>query len=311
MDRPMNAFRYDTSGQWYKGNTHLHSTASDGGMGFAELAELYHSAGYDFLFRTDHWVASDVAGDGEKYPLLWLDGVELDGRDRTGALSHVVCLGRVTGLRREDGLEAGIQSARRQGAIVILAHPHWCDNALDDCVRLQLDGVEVYNHVCRWLNGKGDGLVYWTAALKANPAILAFAADDGHLRPEHPGWNGGWVMVNAKECTAPAITDAIRRGNTYSTCGPELRSIRFDGAELYLETSPVRFVRIAGPGWQGNRTGSFDGRLITDVSMPIPRDWRYVYVEVEDQDGRRAWTNHLFVVNSSNRPVAGDGDNAG
>ena len=33
--------------------------------------------------------------------------------------------------------------------------------------------------------------------------------------------------------------------------------------------------------------------------MPIPRDWGYVYVEVEDQEGRRAWTNHLFVADNS------------
>jgi len=56
------AFRYDTSGQWYKGNVHVHSTASDGGKTLAEMAEMYASAGYDFLCRTDHWVASDAHG---------------------------------------------------------------------------------------------------------------------------------------------------------------------------------------------------------------------------------------------------------
>ena len=71
-------FRYDFSAKRLKGNTHLHSTASDGGKTFAELAALYASAGYDFLFRTDHWVFSDVSKDSERYPLLWLDGIELD-----------------------------------------------------------------------------------------------------------------------------------------------------------------------------------------------------------------------------------------
>jgi hypothetical protein len=56
-------FRYDTSNQWFKGNTHIHSTVSDGGKSFGELAEMYASVGYDFLFRTDHWVASDTAQD--------------------------------------------------------------------------------------------------------------------------------------------------------------------------------------------------------------------------------------------------------
>jgi len=290
----MRSFRYCTSGRWFKGNVHLHSTASDGGKSFAELAELYASAGYDFLFRTDHWVASDVAADRAKYPLLWLDGMELDGRDDTGAEFHVACLGRVKGIRREGGLPAGLKAAREQGALLVLAHPHWCGNSLEDCLRWKFDGVEIYNHVCHWLNGKSNGLVHWDAALRSNPDTLAFSVDDGHLRPEHPGWNGGWIMVNASELTARAITDAIRSGNFYSSCGPELRSITLEEDELHLSTSPVQFVRMVGPGSLGARVGSFDGPPLTDVKMPIPANWGYVYVEVEDRAGRRAWTNTLF-----------------
>ena len=295
----MNTFRYDTSGHWYKGNTHVHSTASDGGKGFKELAEMYRSVGYEFLFRTDHWVPSDAGGDVENSPLLWLDGVELDGQDHTGAYFHVVCLGRVTGIRREDKFEAGLTSARQQGALTILAHPHWCGNSLEDGIRWQFDGIEVYNHVCHWLNGKSCGLVHWDAALKHNPNTLAFAVDDAHVRPEHPGWNGGWVMVNAPECTAAAIVSAIRCGNFYSSCGPELRSIKFDGNEVRVETSPVRFVRLVGPDCHGNRVGSFDGQLITEASFTVPKEWRYAYVEIEDAEGRRAWTNSLLVTDRS------------
>ena len=28
--------------------------------------------------------------------------------------------------------------------------------------------------------------------------------------------------------------------------------------------------------------------------MRLPDDWRYVYLEIEDERGRRAWTNNLF-----------------
>lgn len=287
-------FRYDTSRKWFKGNTHIHSIASDGGKNFKELAELYSSAGYDFLFRTDHWVTSDIGKDKEKYPLLWIDGIELDGKDHAGAYFHVVCLGRVTDIRREDGFEVGLNSARRQGAIAILAHPHWCGNSLEDCVRLPFDGVEVYNHVCRWLNGKSDGSVHWDAALNHNPDVIAFSVDDAHLRPEHPGWNGGWIMVNAGKCTRKAILDAIRCGNYYSSCGPEIKSLSFDGTELHVTTSPVQFARIVGPGFNGSRKGDFDGRLMTSASFPVPADWKYVYLEIEDKEGRRAWTNNLF-----------------
>jgi len=104
-------------------------------------------------------------------------------------------------------------------------------------------------------------------------------------------------MVNAQEFTPSAITHAIRCGNFYSSCGPELHSITFDGNQLHLETSPVRFMRIVGPGWNGSRTGSFDGQLINHASFPLPDDWQYVYLEIEDQDGLRAWSNNLFIDN--------------
>ena len=175
-------FRYDTNGKWFKGNTHIHSTASDGGKSFTEIAAMYAKAGYDFLFRTDHWVTSDVSKDADPYPLLWLDGIELHGKDHTGSSYHVVCLGRVTDVTQQGGLVAALQAARSQGAFIVLAHPHWMGNTLEDALRWGFDGVEIYNHVCRWLNGKGDGSVYWDAMLRHNGDTVGLAVDDAHLR---------------------------------------------------------------------------------------------------------------------------------
>ncbi len=165
-------FRYDTTGRWYKGQIHLHSAASDGGKTWEEIGDLYAAAGYDFLFRTDHWVPSRVPPAGV-HPLLWLDGVELDGQDAAGSRFHFICLGRVEGIDRAGGLIPAVQEARARGALLVLAHPHWTGNTMEDCLRWQPDGVEVYNHVCHWLNGKSGGLVHWEALLKADPATLA------------------------------------------------------------------------------------------------------------------------------------------
>ncbi len=294
MDDCKFQFRYDTRGEWIKGNTHIHSTVSDGGKSFAELAELYAGAGYDFLCRTDHGVASDVSADTESYPLLWLDGIEINGQDEMGGSYHVVCLGTLKEFSSVGGFVATLESARRQDALLILAHPHWMGNSLEDALRWRFDGVEIYNHVCHWLNGKSNGMVHWSAMLAQDPNTLAFSVDDAHTRPEHPGWNGGWIMVNAPERSQASIMDAIRRGNYYSTCGPEFHAIELDGTDVHLATSPVQFVRLAGPGSSGARLGSFDGQELTEATMTVPRDWDYAYLEIEDHAGRRAWTNTLF-----------------
>lgn len=288
-------FRYNMSGNWYKGNTHLHSTVSDGGRTFTELAQMYAEKGYDFLFRADHWIASDAAADGEDFPLLWLDGIELDGRDENGAYYHVVCLGTFTGITRGMGFGAALAAARAQGGLLILAHPQWTANTFDDALRWDFHGVEVYNHVCHWLNGKGDGGAYWNTMLAHRPDILGLACDDAHIRPEHPGWNGGWIVVNARELSRPAITDAIREGNFYSSTGPDFHAIVCEGSTVTIQTSPVQFARLVGPAYLGKRIGGFEGRLFTEAVFDIPPEWTYAYLQIEDAQGRRAWTNVLQV----------------
>jgi hypothetical protein len=287
-------FRYQRGGHWFKGNTHIHSTCSDGGKTIAELEAMYAGRGYDFLFRTDHWHASDVAAEkGRRPPLLWMDGVELDGRDDGGRRYHVVALGTFRGIRREMGFTAAMKSARRQGGLLIAAHPLWMGNLPEDIWHWRFDGVEVYNHVCQWLNGKGDGLAYWHFGLARNPGLLGLAADDAHLRAEHPGWDGGWIMVQAPKCTRAAILAAIRRGQFYSSCGPSFTAIERRGRTIRVKTSPVRFLRLVGPASNGRRCGAFRGRMLTGATFEIPPEWPYAYVEIEDGRGRRAWTNTL------------------
>lgn len=289
----MPRFRYDVPGRWLKGQTHVHTTASDGGKTLAELTALYAGAGYDFVCCTDHWVASFREQLPPTGPLLWLEGVELDGTDQHGAFYHVVCLGRVAGVAEPMGLAAALGEARRQGAFTILAHPHWSGNSLEDALRQPFDGVEIYNHQCRWLNGKSDGTVHWNALLAARPDVPGFAVDDAHIRPDHPGWNGGWIQVLAPERTEAAILAALRAGTFYSSCGPRLERIGWDGAKVRLETSPVNFFRLVGPGKEGVRLGSFDTPR-REAELTLPPEWPYAYVEIEDDHGRRAWTNTLF-----------------
>jgi hypothetical protein len=226
--------------------------------------------------------------------LLWLDGIELDGHDEQGRYFHILCLGPTQGISREMGLARAVESAQAQGALVVLAHPFWTGNSCADVVRFNFQGVEIYNHVCQWLSGKGDGRFFWHEMLHRNAGALAFAADDAHLRPEHPGWDGGWLVIQAPELSAASVMQAIRRGQYYMSCGPEFRSIAYDGTRVQIATSPVQFVRLVGPGCLGERMGNFGEGRLTEATFEMPADWEYGYLEIEDGQGRRAWTNTLF-----------------
>lgn len=291
----MPQFRYNLEGRWYRGNTHLHSTASDGRKTIPELGALYRGAGYDFLCLTDHWAPSHnepyQTGDG----LLWINGVELNNEDSRGVEFHLVALGDLTGIDGSLTLEQAVESVRAQGAFLILAHPFWMGINFEDSERFNVDAVEIYNHICWRENGKGEGLVFWQHLLGANPRMLAIACDDAHFIHEPPAWQGGWLMVNASECTRGAILAALRAGHYYASCGPRFERITYQGGRVAVETSPVQIIRLVGPGYRGRSQGAPVRGALTSASFEVPQDWAYAYLEIEDERRGRAWTNTLFL----------------
>ena len=56
-----NANPFRQPGQWYRGNTHSHSTESDGQLSMSDRFAAYREAGYDFLVLTDHRKVNDVS----------------------------------------------------------------------------------------------------------------------------------------------------------------------------------------------------------------------------------------------------------
>ena len=52
---------FQQPGRWYRGNTHSHSTESDGRLPIADRFAQYRDGGYDFLVLTDHRKVNDVS----------------------------------------------------------------------------------------------------------------------------------------------------------------------------------------------------------------------------------------------------------
>jgi len=121
---------------------------------------------------------------------------------------------------------------------------------------------------------------------------LAFAADDAHLNVKESVFNGGWIVVNAPSLDKESIIQGIRSGNFYSSCGPEIHSISYEGKNVRIKTSPVRFIRLVGKAGNGARNGSFN-TFVEEAVFEIPDAWPYSFIELEDEYGRKAWTNTL------------------
>lgn len=288
-------FRYDCSGEWLKGNVHMHTTHSDGRLTPREAAEFYAERGYDFICITDHMVPFVVSESNDEFPLPVLDGIELHGQDDQGSFYHVVCIGNVDGIASDTDFMDALEKARSQGSLLIWAHPHWSDNTVAEGMRHGFQGIEVYNCSSHRAWGKGSGAFHWDAILRRQPDMLGFATDDSHFIEGVPLEAGGWIMVNAPELSPEAITASIRQGNFYSSNGPEFRTIYIErGNRVVAETSPVVHARLIGPRDKNKYKGALGREPVTDIHFRIPDEWPFARLEIEDADGKTAWSNPLL-----------------
>lgn len=290
-----NRFRYDCSGKWFKGCLHIHTTCSDGRLSISEAASFYTRHGYDFIAITDHRIPFVESVSGEKWPLVMLDGIELDGADELNSYYHVICIGCVEGITTDMPLPEALEKARRQGSFLIWGHPHWSGNTVAEGLRYEFHGMEVYNHISEVSIGKGHGAFHWDSVLEQRPDMMGFATDDNHFFEGYPPQIGGWIMVNAHELSHEAILDAIHRGNFYSSNGPAFNSITIEkGNRVIAETSPILHARLIGPATKGKWKPAAINSNMTRIHFRIPEDWVFARLEIEDAFGKKAWSNPLI-----------------
>ena len=304
MRKHQNENPFRTAGQWYRGNTHTHTTMSDGQLDVRERCQQYADRGYDFLVITDHGVAGpvepvDVEG------LLVIPGAEVHPMNPYGGpLFHVVCI------NLRDTIDAPrmhvrdvLDEAGRRGALTCLAHPYWTGHTLNDM--LPLDGivaVEVYNETCRTI-GRPNSESHWDMLLERGHRVFGIAADDAHYSGEDSF--KGWICVKASELTIEAVCDAIARGAFYSSTGPTIEDIEVSPADengigsfrIRVRCSPARQVSFVGMPATGSSVYAPEGETITEaerVTTPERRE-AYVRIEVIDDRGRKAWANPIFL----------------
>ncbi len=294
-------FRYKDLTRFYKGNTHLHTTNSDGQLPPEQAIALYRDAGYDWLAVTDHNVVTRLQ-DRSTRKFCLIDSVEINDNAADWRTRHVVCIGVGKRFPERSGFGTMFAAARKARAIIYLAHPHWSGNSLTQIVRGGYDGIEVFNGVT-WFHNRKEGAVYlWDELLRTGRDVLGFAADDNHGRPaEFKTHDMGWIMVAAERLERGSILAALRAGRFYSSTGPEFRSIELDGDTLTVRCSPVQHVWLIGPAWVNRRINSPPGTVVEqhtfDLGPLLAKEGRlpYLRLEIQDEQGNRAWTNKLFV----------------
>ena len=300
---------FDEEGEWLKCALHAHTKNSDGELAPDLLVRHYEWAGFDVLAITDHWVRT-VEPSTER--LLVIPGTELNAQAGGPEHdAHLLALGIDADPEmptdRFPALEDAVGWIHDNGGVPYLAHTHWSGLRTGQWERCEgLVGIEVYNAGCELEIGRGEAGLHWDEALDRGRRFFALAADDSH----HPGYDSGhaWVWARCAERTQSAVLDTLREGRFYSSCGPVIHSLELDEHALTVHCSPVASATLlSGPRF-GSRANA--GRLgypkgaevldrdsnggLTAIRLERPRYSQYVRLELEDANGKKAWTNPFW-----------------
>ena len=320
---------YGPAAGWFRGNTHAHSSNSDGDSPPDSVARWYRDAGYDFLFITDHEVLTDPAPlnarfggpgrflliAGEEVTQLVADATHPDGRRQ----AHVNALGiaRVVtrigerGIARDIPLAAtyarNVAEIRAAGGIAQVNHPNFRWSVrLDDLTELPDSTLlEIWNAHTGVNNLGGvdpsgrwapSAEALWDSLLTRGKVIFGVADDDSHsFRPGDADSYSltrpgrAWIMVRADTLTESAILGAIRRGDFYASTGVALSELTVTDRGVTVSVAPVYDSR-----YTIEFIGS-GGRVLAtghdrSATYLYRGDEGYVRVRVSDSNGRKAWT---------------------
>lgn len=301
------------AGRWWRGNTHAHTTESDGDSSPEVVATWYREHGYHFLVLSDHNVFTDPATlvHLQDSTFLLIPGEELtsaferrpvhvNGLDLPGLVEHRVdstLLGTV---------QANVDAVREVGGVPHINHPNfgWAlgwqvlEQVRNDPLLEIFNGhPDVHNHGS--MDAPGMEAV-WDTLLTRGKRIYGIAVDDAHHFRDfshilaNPG--RGWIAVRASALEAGPLMAALEAGRFYASTGVELEDLVVAPGrlEVHVRTrgSHRYTTEFIGPGGRVlARTTSnpavYD--LAADRSAPA-----YVRAKVTDSQGWVAWVQPVF-----------------
>lgn len=298
--------------RWFKGNTHTHTTESDGDTAPAEVAQWYKRHGYQFLVLSDHNVFTDprtIASLMDSSFLL-IPGEEVTTSFQRKAVHiNALAVTRVIPPIRDDSTLRGtiqrtVDAIRAERAVPHINHPNFLwsiDSAT--LFRVRNDRLfEIFNGhptVHNVGGGEWPGLEeVWDGLLSGGKRIYGIAVDDAHhfqgeFAPDRANPGRGWLSVRTTSLDARALVTALDSGDFYASSGVTLSELTVSETAMQLRIAPKGDFKY---------TTTFigqDGKVLAIDRTLTPRyvlrgNETYVRAKVTDSGGAAAWVQPVF-----------------
>ena len=302
----------DTAGMaWFKGNTHTHTTMSDGDSPPEVVAQWYKNHGYRFLVLSDHNVFTDPATLASLVDssFLLIPGEEVSSKFEAKPV-HVNAL-NIPGVIAPQfdstlvgTIQKNVDAIRAAAAVPHINHPNfrW---AFDHRELLQISNdrlLEIFNGhplVHNFGGGGWPGMEeVWDHLLSGGKRIYGIAVDDAHhfqgeFAPERSNPGRGWVVVKARTLSPLEIVQNLEAGLFYATTGVELNDIQIEPKKITLH------IRQEGDFKYRTEFIGNQGRVLyrtenNPAVFELLSDEPYVRAKVTDSAGYAAWVQPVF-----------------
>lgn len=200
------------------------------------------------------------------------------------------------------GINEMIQKCREAGFFVTYNHPTWSLECYEDYKNYNgINAVEILNYSCDVAGFDAYVPTVYDDMLRCNKRIFAVAADDNHNK--HPIGSsgsdsfGGYVMIKAESLTYDSITEALFKGDFYSSSGPEIYELYIENNELHVVSSDAVQIKMNTDCRQSLSVKALGKGSIKSAHFTIPGNVKYIRISVKDAKGRHANTNAYFTQN--------------
>ncbi|MBE6695047.1 MAG: PHP domain-containing protein [Ruminococcaceae bacterium] len=192
-----------------------------------------------------------------------------------------------------------IRTAKENGYICTYNHPTW---SMEDYERImEYEGffsMEMCNYGSYLLNRAEYNANLYDRMLRSGRRIFVHSADDNHNAAplDSPASDsfGAFTMILSRELSYQSVIEALERGDFYSSMGPLIKELVFDGNKVHIETSPVRQITMHDGGKRTAKVIGDEENPVTSADFIIPDAAKYVRLSAFDFRGGSADTRGFF-----------------
>ncbi|NUO81932.1 CehA/McbA family metallohydrolase [candidate division KSB1 bacterium] len=300
-----------TGMRWFKGNTHTHTTMSDGDSPPEVVARWYKDHGYRFLVLSDHNVFLDplTLSTLQDSAFLLIPGEEVSAKFREKPV-HVNGL-NVPGVIAPQSdsslvgtIQKNVDAIRSVNAVPHINHPNfrWAFNHRE-LLQIRNDKLlEIFNGHPQVHNLGGGGWPgmeqVWDHLLSAGKRVYGIAVDDAHhfqgeFATERSNPGRGWVVVKAQNLAPREIVENLEAGFFYASTGVVLHEIQIESQKITIHIQPQGDFK-----YRTEFIGAHGRILLATEDNPAVFELHnresYVRAKVSDSSGRAAWVQPVF-----------------